>query len=121
MLVAAFQPERDVDGDPDPWIGPNNSGPASNPNYDSGFLFGVTHPDSDNASVIFLELQRDLESVASKDLSHTIAHEIAHSAGTGRSEDADHAEGGLMTEGAPATENSFTATTLARFRSVQKW
>ncbi len=58
-----------------------------------------------------------------------VAHESGHatvdSSGSEISEDAAHAEGGLMTEGGnlqnlPAMQR-FAPTTLVRFRDVNKW
>jgi hypothetical protein len=124
LVIMAYQPKDAVDADPDPFAGLNNSGSATNPNYDTGVEFGVTVEDSDNASLIYVEVQRDvgspIASAVPHDLSHTIAHEIAH-AGSNQSEDEDHAEGGLMSPGAPVAEYCFTAVTLRRSREIDKW
>ena len=85
---------------------------------DQWFQYGATHPDSDNASVIFVEVHRDIG--FQHDLAHTIAHEMSHS-GSGQSEVQDHDEFGLMSEGAPDYECCFSATTLLRMRGVVKW
>jgi hypothetical protein len=121
LVIIAYQPGTSTDGDPDPVTGPNNSGPATNPNYDIGFDFGVTPEDSDNASVIFLEVHRDIGTWAGKTLPHTIAHEVGHSAGPPNNGDDEHNEGGLMSAGAPVSECCFTGQTLRRFRESVKW
>jgi hypothetical protein len=125
LVVMGYQPTGALDADPDPFSGSNNSGPASNPYYDEGFEFGVTPEDSDNASVIYVEVHRDVGSAPASpvmhDLSHTIAHEIGHSGGPANNGNTEHDEGGLMRPGAPASECCFSALTIRRFREANKW
>ena len=121
LVIMAYQPAELADADPDPWIGMNNTGGADNPAYDPAFGFGTTINDSDNASVIFIEVHRDIGSRTENDLSHTIAHEIGHASSFTGNEDDDHNEGGLMSPGAPSSQCCFSAQSLTRFRSVTKW
>jgi hypothetical protein len=125
LVVLSYQPTESIDGDPDMFSGQNNSGPATNPNYDTSIEFGVTIEDSDNASVIYVEVQRDVgsapASAVAHDLPHTIAHEMGHAAGPPNSPETEHDEGGIMSPGAPAVECCFTAESLRRFREIVRW
>ena len=125
LVVLAYQPDGPLDADPDPFSGQNNSGPATNPNYDENVEFGVTIEDSDNASVIYVEVQRDVGSAPASpiahDLPHTIAHEIGHAAGPANDAQVEHDEEGLMSAGAQTAECCFSAMTLRRFRETVRW
>ena len=122
LLVIAFQSSGNQDQDSDIQMGINGSVPSiPNPNPDLFIQVGITVEDGDNASVVFLETIRDIGAIAQKDLDHTIAHEMGHSAGNNISEEIEHNEGGIMSPGAPNFENNYSPETLARFRGVVKW
>lgn len=106
----------------------NTVGGDNDPNGESG-LDGGTIGDSVQPyiSVIFLERLRDsfdgsrddgdlLEKVNNR-IDQVTAHEIGHAPGNGNDE--DHAEGGLMGDGADGAE--FMPATLYRFRSTSQW
>ena len=106
----------------------NTVGGDNDPNGETG-LDGGTIGDSVQPyiSVIFLERLRDsfdgnrddgdlLEKVNNR-IDQVTAHEIGHAPGNGNDE--DHAEGGLMGDGADGAE--FMPATLYRFRSTSQW
>jgi hypothetical protein len=121
LLVAGYQGNDDDDEDGDFDRGDNGSPQGSNLFGDEYIKVGITVEDSDNASVVFLEVIRDYGPIQGKDLDHTIAHEIGHSAGANTPEELDHAELGIMATGAPIDQNQFTAKTLKRFREANPW
>ena len=76
---------------------------------DFGFL-------PDNQSAIYIETIREAEENPNTpriNEQHTIVHEIGHQGG------AQHSDKGIMTEGAPITENQFRPVTIKRFRQNQ--
>jgi hypothetical protein len=121
LLVAAYQPGTSTDGDPDHYSSPANSNPADRTVHDGDYDFGVTVEDSDNVSLIFVEVMRDLAQVLQKDYPHLIAHEIGHSAGPNTSAEDDHNEFGIMSDDAPTNVDAFRGETLVRFRSHATW
>jgi hypothetical protein len=121
LLVMGYQGNAIDDQDGDFDLGQNSSPRGQNLSADPYIQVGVTVEDSDNASVVFIEVLRDFGQQEGKDLDHTIAHEIGHSAGNNTPAAVDHAELGIMTTGAPNDKNSFTAPTLKRFREANPW
>ena len=118
LLVMCYQPGEGADQDPDKYWGVGNSGGDGRAVFDADIDWGVTREaDDDNASAVFVEVQRDVGVPESTFLPHIIAHEIGHSAGNS-STSADHAEGGLMDK---PVYGSFHAATLKRFRGCDRW
>jgi hypothetical protein len=105
-LLTAYQPYAVDDGDPNSEFSP----------------LGLT-PSQEGGSLILLELHQLHEGIADPTTEErdTVVHESGHSAGDDTPADPDHAELGIMTEGAPITQSSFSASTLRRFREANPW
>jgi len=103
---------RDADGDPDNCftllMPPLPRDGAESP------ALGLTDPPDGN-SVLFLQAIADDDAcVAGSDEAHTMVHEIGHA-------HSNHADYGIMTEGAPKNQNDFSAKSLQKFRATPVW
>jgi hypothetical protein len=121
LIIAAYQPLEGDDGDP---------------NSEERVL-GSTNPWTQKRSGIFLETIRDryhhglnltsspagqvlYQNLFRRDVEGTIAHETAHAPSSFF--DDDHAEGGLIGEGAvEIDEKVFEPVTIRRFRNTLSW
>jgi hypothetical protein len=79
------------------------------------FAVGIYGEASDwnNRGTIYIETLRESERLPTHPRiheEHTVVHEIGHQGG------GSHSDGGIMTSGAPITENKFSAETLIKFR-----
>ena len=107
----------------------NSDGGDGDPNTENGIkggtIGGLLNP---YISVIFLENIRDpfrgnrdqanFFDILNDKIDHVVPHEIGHTPG-GKSNETEHAEGGLMGDGAP--DDAFSPKTLYRFRTTHQW
>jgi hypothetical protein len=118
LVTVAYQPDRPEDDDPGSEGGLN--GGTLKPVFLQSFsvIFLETIRDSEDFSLRNPVMQSVGQTLFLQDVAKVTAHETGHAPGN-QTEAQDHAEGGLMSDG--ASGNTFTAPSLLRFRKSQTW
>jgi hypothetical protein len=102
---------RDGDADPDTC---SPLGLAFTPQGAEPPLTGASDAPDGVSLIFFQAIADDRACVDNTDENHNVVHEIGHGPST-------HNDGGIMTEGAPKNQSTFTAQSLRKFRETVVW
>ncbi|MEW6357984.1 MAG: hypothetical protein AB1696_16745 [Planctomycetota bacterium] len=130
LLVAGYQGPPSTDLDPD-IFDDRSYGTGVPATIDEAELYGWTYEaTNNNATLIFVETLREAPPfIKLSRMDVIIAHEVGHAGGWTYlkigEESREHAEGGIMAEGAPEYYlnklTTFMPSTLKRFRDAEVW